>query len=73
MLRLVTGCMIDYMSKKSNKFSKRSGWINVNDDRPDWQKDRGERYGNNRRWKAKEKWLARKKDRRTYNEDIDFL
>lgn len=61
------------MSKSFNKFSKRSGWIDTHEDRPDWQRERGERHGNNRKWKAKEKWMARKKDRRTYNETIDFL
>ncbi len=60
------------MSKNFNKFSKRSGWIDTDEDRPDWQKDRGERYGNNRKWKAKEKWLVRKKDRREHEEKYEI-
>lgn len=54
------------MSNKYNKCSKRSGWIDTDEDRPLWQKDRGKRYGNNRRGKSKEKWLIRKRDRRTH-------
>lgn len=55
--------------KKSNKFShNRSGWIKF-PERPEWQEERGERYGNNRKWKAREKWKNRKKER--YNRDIE--
>lgn len=52
------------MSTKYNKCSKRSGFIDTNEDRPFWQKDRGERHGNNRRWKSKEKWSSRKLSRK---------
>jgi hypothetical protein len=43
------------MTNRPNKFSKRSGWIDTNEDGPDWQKERGERHGNNRKSKAKDK------------------
>ena len=52
-----------------NKFSIRSGWIDTNEDRPKWQKDRGARYGNNRKYMAKLKWKQRKKQRRINNEN----
>lgn len=42
-------------------------------DRPEWQQERGERHGNNRKWKAKEKWIERKRDRKRNRFDLDEM
>jgi hypothetical protein len=53
--------------KKISKFSKRTGYtLSLNADRGDatWQQERGERYGNSRKARAKSKVSVRKSDRR---------
>jgi hypothetical protein len=53
--------------KKLSKFSKRTGYtLSLNADRGDatWQQERGERYGNARKARAKAKVSIRKSDRR---------
>lgn len=39
--------------------------------RGEWQEERGPRHGNNRKWKAKEKWRDRKRSRREKWDYID--
>ena len=61
---------------KLNKHTKRSGMsdLSLNDDRGDatWQYDRGPRYGNARKARAKMKQLDRRKNRRDYNINNDL-
>lgn len=52
------------MSNKYNKHSDRSGWIDTADERPEWQQERGKRYGNRRKEVSRMKWEDRKRDRR---------
>ena len=54
-----------------NKMSKRTGWIDSSEDRPEWQKERGERHGNNRKMYAKEKVLKRRQERKSKNERME--
>lgn len=46
-----------------SKFTKRSGYIDTNSERPLWQQKRGKRYGNNRKHFAYLKWKWRKQER----------
>lgn len=60
--------------KKVSKLSKRTGYtISLNADRGEatWQEERGERYGNARKARAKSKVARRKADRRK-NKQIEL-
>ena len=46
-----------------NKFSKRSDVAPPDADRPEWQRERGERYGNRRKEISRLKWKERRKQR----------
>ncbi len=46
-----------------NKFSNRSDISSPDEDRPHWQRDRGERYGNRRKEMSRLKWKDRRKQR----------
>lgn len=62
--------------KKKSKLPKRSGEIlSLNDDRGDatWQYERGPRYGNARKSKAKENHYERKKERRIEKQNHTIL
>jgi len=52
------------MSNTYNKYSKRSGWIDCADSRPEWQRKRGKRYGNNRNLMSLDRWQERRRNRR---------
>jgi hypothetical protein len=55
-----------------NKFSKRSDWGDGPDgDRPLWQQERGERYGNRRKEMSRLKWKERRQQRIT-EKRLDF-
>lgn len=66
--------LINKYMNKTNKYTKRSGeTLSLNDDRGDaiWQIERGKRYGNSRKARAKAKHLLRRKKRREENKKID--
>ena len=62
--------------KKVSKLSKRTGYtISLNADRGEatWQEERGERYGNARKARAKAKVAIRKADRRKNKKILDEI
>lgn len=40
-------------------------------ERPTWQKERGPRHGNNRKWISRLKWLGRKRSRSRAKRNIE--
>jgi hypothetical protein len=54
-----------------NKFSDRSDTAPHDADRPEWQQERGERYGNRRKEISRLKWKDRRKQR-LKEKNLDF-
>jgi hypothetical protein len=54
-----------------NKFSDRSDIAPHDADRPEWQQERGERYGNRRKEISRLKWKERRKQR-LKEKNLDF-
>jgi len=50
-------------SIKHNPLKIRVGWVCADDNRPDWQKNRGKRHGNNRKMYSRMKKRTRHADR----------
>jgi hypothetical protein len=54
-----------------NKLSKRSDEAPFDWERPEWQRERGERYGNRRKEMSRLKWKERRQQRIT-EKRLDF-
>ena len=62
--------------KHKSKYAKRSGeTLSLNADREGatWQEERGPRYGNARKAKAKQKHYERRKERRLEKQEESYL